>query len=207
MPHGGLPGSAIALHWGREMAEFAAHGYPKVADLRAGPTITVRPLAEDDGERLHAFFNALPASDRHFMKDDVTDPAIARKWAANGDRSRTLALIALDGERIVADAALLRHRGAAHQHQAEVRINILPDYQGHGLGTALIRQLAEIAWEADIELLEFRLVEPQQSTAIAAVSGLGAYIVATLADYLRDAQGNPCDLAVYLLPLGAWFKF
>lgn len=141
------------------------------------------------------------------MKDDVSDPATARGWTSNGDPGRAFALVALDGDRVVADAALLRHRGAAHQHQAEVRVNILPEYQGRGLGTTLIRELAEIAWDADIELLEFRLVEPYQETAIAAVNGLGAYKVATLTNYLRDAEGKSCSLSVYLLPLGAWFKF
>lgn len=189
------------------MVSFTARGFPKEVALREGATVTLRPLAAGDADRLHAFFLELPAADRHLMKDDVSDPATARGWAANNDRARTLALVALDGDRVVADAALLRHRGPAHQHQAEVRINILPGYQGRGLGTTLIRELAEIAWDADIELLEFRLVEPFQETAIAAITGLGAYKVATLADYLRDAEGSPCSLSVYLLPLGAWFKY
>lgn len=175
--------------------------------LRNGARVTVRPLEPGDAERLHAFFVSLPESDRQFMKDDVLDAELARRWAENGDRSRSVALLAVEGDRVLADATLLRHRGPARGHQAEVRINILPQAQGNGLGTILLRELAEIAWDADIEMLEFELVEGFQDAAIETVSGIGAYHVATLNDYLSDAEGTPCGLAFYRLPLSAWFKF
>jgi GNAT superfamily N-acetyltransferase len=156
---------------------------------------------------LAAFFAALPPSDRHFMKDDVTNPETTREWATNQDRSRWLALVAADDGRIVADAVLLRHRGPARQHQAEVRVNILPEFQGRGLGTKIIRELAERAWAADAEMLEFEQVEGVQTAAIEAVRGIGAYLTATQAGYLRDVDDEARDLAHYVLPLSARFRF
>lgn len=189
------------------MAAFSSRGLPRTLTLRNGASVTIRPLEPGDAERLYEFFAALPPGDRHFMKDEVLDRQTLQRWAANEDRFRSFALVAVDNGRIVADAALIRHRGPARQHQAEVRINILPELQGNGLGTTLTRELAETAWEADIEILEFNLVEGAQENAIDAVRGIGAYHVATLNDYLRDVNGDACNLAYYRLPLSAWFRF
>lgn len=189
------------------MAAFCTETYPQSLRLRDGTRVELRPLAPTDGEALRDFFRDLGESDLHFMKDDVLDVETTQSWCTAQDRDRSLALVATDGERIVADAVLLRQRGSARHHMAEVRINIAPAFQGKGLGTLILRDLAERAWEADVAVLEFQLVEGAQDQAIDAVRGVGAFHIGTLVDYLRDASGEPCNLAFYRLPLSAWFRF
>lgn len=189
------------------MVAFAARDFPKAVGLRDGATVTVRPLASTDTVKLWDFFSALPEPDRYFMKDDVLDPATTARWTSNIDHDRALALVAVSDDAIVADGVLLKQADPARRHLAEVRVNITPGFQGKGLGTVLIRELAEIAWEADVEVLGFELVEGVQDAAIEAVRGLGAFHVGTLQGYLRDPNGEPRSLVLYQIPLGSWFKF
>jgi GNAT superfamily N-acetyltransferase len=189
------------------MPAFAAPDFPKTISLRDGAEVLVRQLEPADAAGLHDFFASLPAADRHYMKHDVLDPATTARWAGRTSDKGALSLVAVARGVIVADATLLRLPGAARRHRAEVRINITPGFQARGLGTILIRELAEIAWEADVEVLEFELVEGVQDAAIEAVQGIGAYQVATLPGGLRDAGGESRTLAYYQIPLGSWFKF
>lgn len=175
--------------------------------LRDGSALVVRPLAASDAAALTAFMAALPEVDRFFMKDDVTDPGTAAGWAQNSDKGRSLALLAFDGDRVVADGALVRHRGGFRSHHAEVRVSILPGYRGKGLGTALVRKLAEVAWEADLQFLDFELVAGPQDAAIEAMRSIGAYEVGTLAGFVWDVDGQPRDLVFLRLPLGHWFAY
>lgn len=189
------------------MAVFTARGFPRSITLRDGTSIMLRPLTAGDAPALGKFFASLPAQDRFFMKDDVLAPETVERWTSRIDHSRALALVALAGDEIVGDAVVLKHANAARRHLAEARVNIAPAYQGKGLGTVLIRHLAEIAWDAEVEMLGFELVEGVQDAAIEAVRGIGAFHLATLASYLRDQDGEPRSLAIYQIPLGTWFRF
>ncbi|MGD9935695.1 MAG: N-acetyltransferase family protein [Dehalococcoidia bacterium] len=180
---------------------------PNVLTLRDGTTLTVRPLAGSDAAALSAFMAALPAADRYFMKDDVTDTTTIASWVKNAGRGSSLALLALDGDRVVADAALIRHRGEFRAHHAEVRVSIVPEYRGKGLGTALVRKLAEVAWEADMQFLDFELVAGPQDTAIEAMRSIGAYPVGTLQGFVQDQSGEARDMVFLRLPLGQWFTY
>ncbi|MGE0600031.1 MAG: N-acetyltransferase family protein [Dehalococcoidia bacterium] len=189
------------------MTAFSDGSYPRVITLRDGTELVLRAPEAGDSEALLRFFQGLPATDTHFMKDDVLNPETIARWLERPDGERSLVLLGFAGERVVADAALIRQRGAARHHLAELRVNISPDFQGRGLGTLLIRELADRAWDAEIEVLEFQLVQGFQDAAIEAVRGVGAFHAGTLKDYLRDPRSEPCSLAFYQLPLGAWFKF
>ena len=54
--------------------------YPKPVTLKDGRTVVLRPLAKGDFEKLYAFFQAVPDEDRLFLRDDICDPDLVRKW-------------------------------------------------------------------------------------------------------------------------------
>src|SRR5438445_688908 len=107
--------------------------YPKTVALRDGAEVLVRRLAAGDEDALLSFFQAIPEAERFFLKDDVTSPDLIRGWVRDAERpdpepsptarapaspsgrtgGRAFALIALEDERILAEAALVRRRGAA----------------------------------------------------------------------------------------------
>src|SRR5581483_8111067 len=102
---------------------------------------------------------------------------------------------------IVADAVLIRHRGNAYSHVAEIRITVAPEYRGRGLGTAIMRELIEIAYDADLEFVLFELIKDLQGDAIQAVEGLSAFPAGTVADVARDIHGHQHDVLFLKLPL------
>lgn len=189
------------------MAVYPITRYPATFDLRDGTAVTLRPMTRDDGPALAQFFLRIPEEDRFFMKDDVTDPRIIETWAQHLDYDRTLPLLAFMGDRLIGDAALVRHRGGYRRDSAEIRVVIDPDYRGKGLGTILMRELITVAWDAELDHVDFEMVAGIQSEAIEAVEGLGALHAGTLTEYVKDPHGQPHDLVFLRLPLGKWWQW
>ena len=71
-------------------------GYPKEAALKDGREVIIRPLSNGDFDMLTAFFSALPAEDRMFLRHDVTDPEVVGRWIEHLDYSRVIPLVAED---------------------------------------------------------------------------------------------------------------
>ncbi|MER3420357.1 MAG: hypothetical protein C4290_07460, partial [Chloroflexota bacterium] len=95
-------------------------GYPKTLTLADGTTVTVRPLRATDQAALLAFFRGIPAEDRWWLREDVCDPEVIRRWTVELDYDRVLPLVALVENRIVADATLHRRGFGARHHLGEV---------------------------------------------------------------------------------------
>lgn len=133
------------------MKAYKMSAFPKELAVRDGNKVTVRPLAPTDRDALLQFFLGLPEVDRQFLKDDVTSPRVVESWTANVDFDRVLPLVAIIGDRIVADAALLRKRHGAYRAVGTVRVSVAPDCRGQGIGTALLRELCDIAADAELE--------------------------------------------------------
>ena len=189
------------------MAVYPITRYPLTCKLRDGSEVTLRPMTREDGPALAGFFLRVPEEDRFFMKDDVTNPASIESWVAHLDYDRALPLLGFDGERLVANAVLIRHRGGYRRDGAEIRVVIDPDYRERGLGTHLIRELTTIAWDAELEHVDFEMVADIQADAIDAVESLGAIHAGVLKEYVKDAHGRPHDLVFLRLPLGKWWQW
>ena len=187
------------------MAVYKLTEYPKSLALGGNATIEVRPMVPTDGPALLAFFKRVPDGERYFLKDDVVSQAVIDGWVKHLDYDRALPLLAFDGERVCADAVLIRHRGDARNHYAEVRVVVDPDYRQIGLGRTLLRELIDIAWDAEIEAVQGEFVEGIQDEALAAVRELGGSNAGRIEDAYRGRDNTPHDLVVLRMPLGkAW---
>jgi GNAT superfamily N-acetyltransferase len=160
-----------------------------------------------DVDGLLSFFLRVPEAERFCLKEDVTSHDVIQSWADRLDYDRALPLLALDGERIVADAVLLRHRGNARSHVGEIRVTVDPAYRGRGAGVNMMRELAEIAYDAELEFLVFEFVRGAEEPAIQAARFLGAIEAGTLEGAAKDLQGHPCDVVFLKLPLGKWWEW
>ena len=111
--------------------------------------LTVRPIAIDDVERLARLFTRLSPSSVHFrfFSPIARPPRAALLRLADVDHGRRDALVALDGDEIVAVA---RYDGRPDDspgasHQAEIALTVEDAWQHRGLGKRLARRLAELA--------------------------------------------------------------
>ncbi len=176
--------------------------YPKEITLGDGTNVTVRPLRATDQAALLTFFRGIPAEDRWWLREDVSDPAVIRQWITNLDYDRVLPLIAVVDDTIVADVTMHRRGFGARHHLAEVRAVVAPSSRGRGLAYALLLELCEIAAAAGLSRLEAEVVARAQSGALEATQQLGFEQVAMIDDHLVGPDGSPHDLLYLIYRLG-----
>jgi L-amino acid N-acyltransferase YncA len=189
------------------MGTYTLTRYPRVIALHSGSTVQIRPMVPTDVDALLAYFTHLSEQDRFFLKEDVTSRSVVEGWATSLDYNRALPLLALDGERIVADAVLLRRRGNARSHVGEIRTTVDPEYRGQGLGNGILRELIEIAYDGELEFVLFELVSETEDQAIQAVSTLGAFETGRIEEAAVDLSGRHHDLVFFKLPLGKYWEW
>lgn len=181
--------------------------FPKNIALRDGSTVAVRPLCQADAGELLSFFERVPEHDRYFLKDNVLSPKVIARWTSEIDYDRALPLVALESGHIVANGVLLRSRYGAFRSVAGIRIVVAADCRQRGLGTALMKELCDIAADAELERVMAEWVVGIQDDAIAASERLGFLRAGTIHELVRDEGGRPHDLAIMTLPLGKWYEW
>ena len=102
---------------------------------------------------------------------------------------------------------LIRRRGNSRSHTGEIRVVVAPEYRDHGLGTALIRELCDIADDAGLEKVTFELVADREQEAIRAAEWLGFLRVATIEGGSVDQSGHHHDVVLMAMPLGRWYHW
>jgi len=115
--------------------------------------------------------------------------------------------VALIGERIVADATLHRHRAGARRHVGEIRVVVDPDYRNQGIGSMMVKEVVDIAYDNAMDSVIFELVEGKEDDAIKVTQSLGFKRVATLKRFVKDKEQNHHDLVVMELQLEDWLQW
>jgi GNAT superfamily N-acetyltransferase len=191
--------------------------YPKTIALRDGAEVLVRRLAAGDEDGLLAFFQAVPEAERFFLKDDFTSTDLIRGWIRDAERpdpelrpvgartaGRAFALIAVDDGRVLAEAALVRRRGAARSHLADLRVVVDQDYRHRGLGTALLSELLDVARDSGLNGVLFEAVADIQAQALAAAESLGFIRLGLVHGGAIDPDGRLHDVVMLVMPIRRW---
>ena len=189
------------------MPIYKLEAFPRTVQLRNNTTVEFRPMVAGDKDKLLEFFLQVPEDDRYFLKDDVTSPKVIEGWASHLDYDRALPVLAWADGRVVGDAVLVRSRTGARAHNGEVRVVVHPDWRNRGLGSALIRQLCDIAADAELDKVIMEAVADREVEAITAAERLGFLRSAVLPEYYSDQRGRKHDLVVMVLPLGKWYEW
>ena len=175
--------------------------FPHIATLNDGQQVTIRPLRPDDSAALHQFFLRVPEEDRFYLNNDVTAPEVIREFTGNISLDVAIPLVAVAGDRIIADSTLHRSRRASRRHVGELRIVVDTEYRGRGLGARLIDELIQLGVDLGLERLAFELVDRREMPAIQAAKAAGFEEVAVLEGRVRDMYGIMQDLVILELPL------
>jgi len=133
-----------------EPSPYPAHLEADVA-LRDGSTAHFRPVRPEDREAIRGFLAALSPESRalRFFSAAADLEWVAERMSAVDYRDR-FGLLATLESRVVAHAVYLR----TGPDRAEVALAVADELQGHGLGTLLVGQLAEVAHGQGIGLFE-----------------------------------------------------
>jgi len=169
--------------------------YPKIVRLKDGTKVTLRPMVKEDVQKLLAFFRKLPEEDRLFLKDDVTDEKVIRRWADELDYDKIFPVLAEAAGEIMADATLHMQERGWMKHIGEVRCVVAKEFQRKGLGTIMIREMFHRALQKGLDKL--RAVMPDtQVGAIRAFEKIGFKREAVLKESVLDIKGSRHDLII-----------
>jgi GNAT superfamily N-acetyltransferase len=127
--------------------------FPQEAVLRNGTRVLIRPFTGRDTEALWQFFHRLPQEVRRLAWDHIDDRSVVEEWGRNVDYYKALPLIALEGDRIVADATLHRRRGGPLRFVGRVKWLLEPQFRGQGLGLILVNYFINIARQNGLRFL------------------------------------------------------
>lgn len=177
---------------------FIAQRYPRKVQLKDKSIVEIRPLKDSDEKRLAEFFARLPLPERRLFKDDVTNRETIAGWCRKLNYETTLPLLAIDKERIVADATLHREKRGWMSHVARVRVSVDPDARGRGLATQLIQEFIEIAPRYGLAVLDGEILVEQKG-AIRVFEDLHFVNVATLPQHALDLNRQAHDVLIYSL--------
>ncbi len=189
------------------MAIYKLSRYPRTLSLSGGKTVVVRPMTAGDVPALLAFFRSIPDEERYFLRDDVASEAVIQSWADHLDYDRALALLAFDGDRVCADAVLIRRRSGSLAHAAEIRVVVSPEHRSKGLGSVLLREVVDVAWDAELECIHVEFVRDVQEDGLNAVRLLGGVEAGVQREAVKDQHDNHHDIVYMRIPLGRWWQW
>ena len=176
--------------------------FPKPVKLEDGSRVILRPLIPQDEGALIEFFKAMPEEDLLYLRDDVKDSQVVKRWCQNLDYEATLPLIAdLEGK-IVGDATLHQEKRGWRSHIGTIRAVIHPQHRGKGIGRALVQELIQVALDIGLVKLDAEFIA-EQMRQIAIFEKMGFVNMAVLPQHVKDVKGESHDLVIMVYDLRA----
>jgi len=163
--------------------------------LKDGTVVSLRKMGPADRDALLAFYRKLPEEDRHFLRDDVTDPAFVDRVIRELDFFDIQPIVAMHEEEIVGTGVLTFSRRRWTRHVGDIRCVVAREYQGKGLGTTLASQMFDRAVQAGLEMIQAQMAEDQVGV-VKAFSKMGFKKVATLPGFIKDYGGTRRNLVI-----------
>ncbi len=175
--------------------------YRKFVSLKNGKRVMFRFLAEQDRENLIQMFQEAPDEDIRFLKQDVKNTKMVASWLDHLNYRRVLPLVAvdLDSNKLIADGTLHRGKHAA-KHIGEVRIFVSRSYRNLGLGSLMLEELINLAFQENLQWLQAEVIADLKKV-IKAFRAHGFEQKALLDDYFIRKDGMTHDVVLMLRPV------
>ena len=158
--------------------------------LKDQSEVLIREMRADDVDRSLAFFQGLPREDITYLRRDVTKREIVEQRILAMESGGLMRLVAVAGERIIADGSLELEAQGWKEHVAEIRLIVARLFQRKGLGTLMARELYTLAAGNKVEEIVVRIMGPQVGVQNI-FKRFGFHTVAELHDYVKVMR---CDL-------------
>lgn len=170
-------------------------GYPKQIRFKDGRTATLRLQEPHDAQALLAFYRALPEEDRIFLDDDCTTRAWVDRFIQRSDFDKIIPVVAEAEAKIVGHAWLIRTHYGWMAHVGQLRLAVARACQRQGLGSAMVRDLLQVAVDAGLEKMTVRLMDSQHG-ALQKFERIGFHKCAELPGIVKDVLGRPRTLII-----------
>jgi RimJ/RimL family protein N-acetyltransferase len=174
--------------------------YPQKITLKDGTELVLKAMNKQDEGALIAFFEGLDDTDRLYMRNDVSSYRVVREWFKNLNYNRVFPLLAMDGDRIVANATLHRKPFGWMRHVGEIRVVVSTDFRKRGLAQTMFTELIHTASEAGLDKLTAEMAV-SQADAIEACRKMGFGEETIFKGYVKDARDEVHDLLVMTLDI------
>jgi RimJ/RimL family protein N-acetyltransferase len=168
--------------------------YPRMLETDVGE-IELRLMTRADEDAVLAFARKLPAHDLLFLPRNISEPKVLSAWINEIERGAIISLLAIWGESVVGCGTVVRDPHSWSPHVGEIRMVVLAEVRGTGVGRVLSQETFALALGAGLEKLTAQMTVDQKA-AIALFESLGFKAEALLRDHVRDAAGKKHDIVV-----------
>ena len=168
--------------------------YPRLTQTDAGE-IEFRLMTRADEAAVLAFARKLPTHDLLFLPRNISEPKVLSAWINEIDRGAIISLLAMREGSVVGCGTLVRDPLSWSRHVGELRMVVLPEVRGTGVGRMLSQETFALALGAGLEKLSVQMTVDQKA-AIALFESLGFKAEALLRDHVRDAAGKKHDIVM-----------
>lgn len=159
---------------------------------------TIISLAECEEGALARFVARVPLHDLLFLDRDIRQPKVLAAWRKATESGAINSLVAMvDGE-VVATTAVISDPLSWSAHVADIRMVVLPDWRGKGVGRMLLQASVDGAVTNGATKLTARMTSDQRG-AITLFEESGFRAEAMLSDHVRASDGELHDLAILSL--------
>jgi L-amino acid N-acyltransferase YncA len=177
----------------------------KKVTLKDQSEVVVREMKRRDLEASLAFFESLPARDSAYLRRDVTRREVVEERIREIRTRAVKRLVAVVGDRIVADGSLELSGEGWKKHVGELRLIVARPYRRKGLGILMARELYGLAASARVEEIIVKMMRPQKA-ARSIFRKLGFREEVLLPDYVRDLNGKKQDMILMRCDLEALWQ-
>jgi len=158
--------------------------------------------AADAEEMLH--YNNIVGGETDFLSFgadtfNISPEKEARFLERFKNSKKDLMLVALDGNKIVANASVEGDRRVRYSHRSELSITVLKEYWGKGIGSALMERIISFSRDAGYKSI-FLDVRADNERAVALYSKFGFREIGQYKDYF-NINGNFFDAKLMVLYL------
>ena len=177
-----------------DMTSTVSRSYPRTMAIEGGD-IELRLMTPDDEAAVLAFAQKLSVHDLLFLPRDISEPKVVAAWMESTRAGSIVTVLATRGADVLGCATIVGDEWSWSRHVGELRVLVLPELRGKGVGQKLTQESFALALDMGLEKLTAQMTVDQRG-AIAVFEGLGFRPEALLHDHVKDREGKAHDIVI-----------
>jgi L-amino acid N-acyltransferase YncA len=168
--------------------------YPRAVSI-GDSVFTLRPMLLEDRAPLLELARSLPVHDLLFLNGDITDAGQIDAWMRDIGRAENVTILAFNAGRLAGFCSVVRSAAGWTRHVGELRVVVIPELRGRGLGRVLTAEAFRHAIAMGVQKMVAQMTADQEH-AIHAFRRLGFHQEAVLHGQVKDRGNQPLDLVI-----------